>query len=72
MSLTGPWRLTASSSDIQFSPPFPAVVNSVSTHITYLDTTGRPAITLKYQQLTDRHTGMIYVSAFDVRLFSPA
>lgn len=36
-------------------------MNRISTHITYLDTTGRPAITLKYKQLTDRHDGMIYV-----------
>ena len=38
-------------------------MNSLSTHITYLDTKGRPAITLQYEQLTDRHTGVIYVSA---------
>ena len=43
-------------------------MNSVSTHITCLDTTGRPAITLKYEQLTDRHTGVIYVSALALRL----
>lgn len=42
-------------------------MNSLSTHISYLDTTGRPAITLKYEQLTDRHTGVIYVSTIDVR-----
>lgn len=47
--------------DIKFHPPFPATVNSISNHITYLDTKGRPAITLKYEQLTDKHTGLIYV-----------
>ena len=36
-------------------------MNNVSNHITYLDTTGRPVITLKYAQLTDRHSGVIYV-----------
>ncbi|KAI6119352.1 Ribophorin I [Pisolithus croceorrhizus] len=30
--------------------------------ITYLDTIGRPAVTLTYKGLTGKHTGMIYVS----------
>lgn len=38
-------------------------MNTISNHITYLDTKGRPAITLKYQQLTDKHQGVIYVRA---------
>lgn len=48
-------------------------MNSISTHITYLDTKGRPAITLKYEQLTDRHTGVIYVSTIEgsIVLFGP-
>jgi len=54
--------LPEGATDIQFYPPFPAVMNSLSTHITYLDTTGRPAISLLYHQLTDKHTGTIYVS----------
>ena len=37
-------------------------MNSISNHLTNLDTTGRPAITLKYRQLTYRHVGVIYVS----------
>ncbi|GJE84128.1 oligosaccharyl transferase alpha subunit [Phanerochaete sordida] len=54
--------LPEGATDIKFYPPFPAVMNSVSEHITYLDTKGRPAITLQYQQLTDKHTGVIFVS----------
>ncbi|KAI0701804.1 oligosaccharyl transferase alpha subunit [Cytidiella melzeri] len=53
--------LPEGASDVKFYPPFPASVNSISNHISYLDTTGRPAITLKYEQLTDRHVGVIYV-----------
>ncbi|KAI0347194.1 oligosaccharyl transferase alpha subunit [Trametopsis cervina] len=53
--------LPEGASDVEFHPPFPATVNSISNHITYLDTTGRPAITLKYSQLTDRHVGVIYI-----------
>lgn len=32
------------------------------THITYLDTIGRPAVVLKSSLLTDQHTGIVYVS----------
>lgn len=31
------------------------------THITYLDTIGRPAVVLKSSLLTDQHTGIVYV-----------
>lgn len=48
-------------SDIDYFAPFPALSESISTHITYLDTIGRPKITLKYRDLTDKHTGTIYV-----------
>jgi oligosaccharyltransferase complex subunit alpha (ribophorin I) len=33
-----------------------------STHVTYLDSVGRPAITFAYEQLTDKHLGTIYVT----------
>ena len=33
----------------------------MSTHITYLDTKGRPSVTFEYENLTDKHTGVIYV-----------
>jgi hypothetical protein len=49
------------SSDVEAFLPFPAVSNYTSTHTTYLDTTGRPTLTFKYQQLTDKHAGVIYV-----------
>ena len=32
-----------------------------STHTTYLDTVGRPAVTFQYERLTDKHMGTIYV-----------
>ncbi|KAH9853610.1 oligosaccharyl transferase alpha subunit [Lenzites betulinus] len=48
--------------DIDYFAPYPALSERVSTHITYLDTAGRPKISLKYKELTDRHTGIIYVT----------
>src|ERR1700722_1476514 len=36
------------------------------THTTYLDTTGRPTILFKYEQLTERHASMIYVSYMQI------
>lgn len=49
-------------SDLEIYPPFAPKSLHRSIHTTYLDTTGRPAITLKYENLTDRHNGLIYVS----------
>ncbi|KAH8105956.1 oligosaccharyl transferase alpha subunit [Cristinia sonorae] len=54
--------LPEGATDIEFHPPFPALLNRLSTHITYLDTTGRPAITLAYKNLTDKHAGIVYVA----------
>ena len=51
---------------VEFISPFPELSSSLSTHTTYLDTTGRPAVILAYKDLTDKHTGMIYVSALFV------
>ena len=59
---------TWSFSDIEFFPPFPATKTELSTHITYLDTTGRPVITFYYKNLTDRHSGIIYVSVLKALL----
>lgn len=57
-------RLTAFflCSDIEYFTPYPALSERISNHITYLDTIGRPKITLRYKELTDKHTGNIYVS----------
>jgi len=49
-------------SDYEVFPPFPPKSITYSTHTTYLDSIGRPAITLEYSQLTDRQYGIIYVS----------
>lgn len=49
-------------SDYEVFPPFPPKSITHSTHTTYLDSIGRPAITLEYSQLTDRQYGLIYVS----------
>ncbi|KII95215.1 hypothetical protein PLICRDRAFT_206669 [Plicaturopsis crispa FD-325 SS-3] len=54
--------LPEGATDVEVFPPFPAVKNTISTHITYLDTIGRPALTFEYKQLTDKHTGIIYVA----------
>ncbi|KAA1466496.1 oligosaccharyl transferase alpha subunit [Dentipellis sp. KUC8613] len=48
--------------DIEVFPPFPPLSESRSTHITYLDTVGRPAVTFKYKNLTEKHAGLIYAS----------
>ncbi|KAG6331749.1 hypothetical protein ID866_7343 [Astraeus odoratus] len=48
--------------DLEFISPFPALSSSVSTQTSYLDTIGRPTVTFTYKDLTDRHTGVIYVS----------
>ncbi|KAH7914362.1 Ribophorin I [Hygrophoropsis aurantiaca] len=54
--------LPEGATDVEFHSPFPALSSTVSTHTTYLDTTGRPAITFEYKDLTDKHAGVIYVS----------
>jgi len=48
--------------DLEVYPPFKPKTLERSIHTTYLDTSGRPAITLKYSDLTDRHNGVIYIS----------
>ncbi|CAL1700943.1 unnamed protein product [Somion occarium] len=54
--------LPEGATDLEFFPPFPAAMNELSTHVIYLDTIGRPTITLHYNQLTDQHAGVIYVT----------
>ncbi|KZT12566.1 oligosaccharyl transferase alpha subunit [Laetiporus sulphureus 93-53] len=48
--------------DVDFFPPLSPIESYVVTHVTYLDTVGRPAVVLKYRQLTPRHAGTIYVT----------
>lgn len=48
-------------SDIGVATPFPALSSTISTHVSYLDTTGRPAVLMTYKDLADKHTAMIYV-----------
>jgi oligosaccharyltransferase complex subunit alpha (ribophorin I) len=52
-----------------FAPYVPLSVEH-STHISYLDSTGRPAITLKYKDLTDSHMDNVYVSIFLLSLLT--
>lgn len=52
---------TQNVSDVEFSPPFAAPVNELSNHKTYLDSIGRPKLTLKYKDLTLLHAQKIYV-----------
>ncbi|KAF7355305.1 Dolichyl-diphosphooligosaccharide--protein glycosyltransferase subunit 1 [Mycena sanguinolenta] len=54
--------LPEGATDVEFATPFPAISSSMSTHTTYLDTTGRPAITLHFKDLTERHAQPIFVS----------
>ncbi|KAJ7890816.1 Ribophorin I [Mycena leptocephala] len=54
--------LPEGATNVEFATPFPAVSSFMSTHITYLDTIGRPAITLHFKDLTERHAQPIFVS----------
>ncbi|KAI0650316.1 oligosaccharyl transferase alpha subunit [Trametes meyenii] len=54
--------LPEGATDIDYFAPFPALKETITKHITYLDTIGRPKITLKYKELTDKHSGTIYVT----------
>jgi len=47
---------------VEFATPFPAISTSLTTHTTYLDTVGRPAITLHFKDLTEKHAQPIFVS----------
>jgi hypothetical protein len=47
--------------DVEVQTPFDVDAMSKHTHVTYLDTIGRPAIVLKKTSLTDQHTGIVYV-----------
>jgi len=54
--------LPEGATDIDVFPPFAPITQQRSTHITYLDSIGRPAVTLSFENLTDKHAGLIYVT----------
>ncbi|KAF8913891.1 oligosaccharyl transferase alpha subunit [Gymnopilus junonius] len=54
--------LPEGATDVQFAVPFPASSTLQETHKTYLDTTGRPALTFKYKDLTVKQAESIFVS----------
>ncbi|KAF9075832.1 Ribophorin I [Rhodocollybia butyracea] len=54
--------LPEGATDVEYVGPFPAHSDELSTHVTYLDTVGRPSITFKYKNLTNKHVKPIYVS----------
>ncbi|PFH52717.1 hypothetical protein AMATHDRAFT_139280 [Amanita thiersii Skay4041] len=54
--------LPEGATDIEVSVPYPAVENTISTHTTYLDSTGRPKFTFIYKNLTTKHIANIYVT----------
>jgi len=54
--------LPEGATNVEFVAPFPAISTSLSTHTTYLDTTGRPAIVLHFKDLTEKHALPIFVS----------
>jgi oligosaccharyltransferase complex subunit alpha (ribophorin I) len=54
--------LPEGAADVRLATPFPPVAMMRETHSTYLDSAGRPALTLEYAHLTDKHAGVVYVS----------
>ncbi|KAG6814173.1 hypothetical protein H0H92_000849 [Tricholoma furcatifolium] len=54
--------LPEGATDVTYTTPFPAISNTVSTHVTYLDSIGRPKLTFEYANLTVMHAQSIYVS----------
>ncbi|TFY61598.1 hypothetical protein EVJ58_g4415 [Rhodofomes roseus] len=54
--------LPEGATDVDFFPPFTPIQSYVKTHVTYLDTVGRPAIVLEYKDLTTKHAGTVYVT----------
>jgi len=54
--------LPEGATDIRVYEPFHIDEIVHGTHISYLDTKGRPSITFKKRGLTEKHTGSIYVS----------
>ncbi|KAI0278844.1 oligosaccharyl transferase alpha subunit [Russula aff. rugulosa BPL654] len=54
--------LPEGATDVDVYPPFAPITQERSTHITYLDSIGRPAVTLTFENLTDTHNGLIYVT----------
>ncbi|KAF8476511.1 oligosaccharyl transferase alpha subunit [Gautieria morchelliformis] len=54
--------LPEGATDIEIFEPFPMLSVTRSTHITYLDTIGRPAVVFKKDSITDNHTNNIYIT----------
>ncbi|ESK95992.1 oligosaccharyltransferase alpha subunit [Moniliophthora roreri MCA 2997] len=54
--------LPEGATDVEYVAPFPSVSTETVTHITYLDTVGRPAVIFKYKNLTNKHVKSIYVT----------
>ncbi|KAF9259510.1 Ribophorin I [Marasmius fiardii PR-910] len=54
--------LPEGATEVEYAAPFPAVSSELTTHTTYLDTVGRPAVVFKYKNLTNKHVKPIYVS----------
>ncbi|KAJ7498930.1 Ribophorin I [Mycena latifolia] len=54
--------LPEGATNVEFATPFPPVSSYMSTHTTYLDTVGRPAIKLHFKDLTEKHALPIFVS----------
>ncbi|EJU06582.1 Ribophorin I [Dacryopinax primogenitus] len=54
--------LPEGATDITVHPPFDVSLMERSTHITYLDTIGRPAFTFHAENLTEVHDGLIYIT----------
>jgi len=46
---------------LEYVTPFPVDTERQDTHITYLDSIGRPAILFQKNNITNEHAGLIYV-----------
>ncbi|KAG6821283.1 hypothetical protein H0H93_002393 [Arthromyces matolae] len=52
--------LPEGATDVTFTTPFSAISNSLTNHVTYLDSIGRPKLTFEYKNLTIIHAQNIY------------
>ncbi|KAG9104276.1 dolichyl-diphosphooligosaccharide--protein glycosyltransferase subunit 1 [Ceratobasidium sp. 370] len=54
--------LPEGATDVTVHPPFAPDVIERFRHVTYLDTTGRPAVVLKKKDVSEGHAGTVYVT----------
>lgn len=62
LTTNGYWAIADESRDVEVHTPFAVDTIEHSVHKTYLDTTGRHAITLTKARCTENHAQNVYVS----------